>query len=85
MHGGAQSVYPVTVGALAEAELWVLSDRVDEASRLLLDAEINDTLEPLERQGPASARGPAFELRIIAVAVGLVLLALWILRLVSVY
>ncbi len=85
LHGDALSIYPVTVGALAETQLWVLSDRVDEASTLLLDAEINDVLEPVDRGQPVDRRGLPIELRLAALAVGLVLLGLWVLRIVAVY
>ncbi len=85
LHGDAQSIYPVTVGALAETQLWVMSDRVEEASRLLLDAEINDALSPVERSTPAPPQGMAMELRVLALGVGVILLALWILRVVAVY
>jgi hypothetical protein len=85
VHGGAQSVYPVTVGALAEAQLWVLSDRVEEASRLLLDAEINDTLEPITRSDRPQPTRTSLELRVVALVVGVVLIGLWVLRLLAVY
>lgn len=85
VHGDALTIYPVTVGALAETQLWVLSDRVDEASTLLLDAELNDVLEPVDRGDPSPPRGLPLELRLAALAIGAVLLGLWILRLVAVY
>ena len=85
LHGDAHSIYPVTVGALAETQLWVLSDRADEASTLLLDAEINDVLEPVGRGDEPPGRGLPLELRIAALGVSAVLVALWVLRLVSVY
>lgn len=85
VHGDALSIYPVTVGALAETQLWVLSDRVDEASTLLLDAELNDVLDPVDRGEMATRRGLPLELRLAALVVGAVLLGLWILRLVAVY
>ena len=85
LHGDAQSIYPVTVGALAETQLWVLSDKVEEASKLLLDAELNDVLEPLDRGEPVRRSGLPMELRLAALGVGLILLALWRLRIVAVY
>ncbi len=85
LHGDAQSIYPVTVGALAETQLWVMSDRVEDASRLLLDAEINDALSRIERSAPALPQCLPIELRLVAVGVGVILLLLWILRIVAVY
>ena len=85
VHGDAQSIYPVTVGALAETQLWVMSDKIDEASTLLLDAEINDALEPIERDAPPPSPGMPVELRLVALAVGAILLGLWVLRVIAVY
>lgn len=85
IHGDALGIYPVTVGALAETQLWVLSDRVEDASRLLLDAELNDVLDPVDRGEPVAKGGLPWELRLAALAVGAVLVVLWALRLVAVY
>lgn len=85
IHGDAQSIYPVTVGALAETQLWVMSDKVEQASTLLLDAEINDTLEPIARRDTPRRPGLPLELRLVAFAIGLVLVGLWVLRLLAVY
>lgn len=80
IHSEALGPYPVTVGRLAEAEIWVTSDRVDEASRILLDAEVNTALAPAEREGPGPA-GLPFEVRVVAFSVTIVLVVLWIVRL----
>ena len=85
LHGDAHSIYPVTVGALAETQLWVLSDRAEEASTLLLDAEIKDVLAPVDPAAGPARPGLPLELRLAALVVGAVLLALWILRIVAVY
>jgi|GEM_PF-939068 len=82
VHGDALGPYPMTVGSFAETQLWVLSDRVNEASHLLLDAEINAIL-PADsvEDDPAPHRRP-LQLRRVALVVGVVLTALWVMRLV---
>lgn len=83
IHGDSLGPYPVTVGALAETQIWVPSDRVDEARLLLLDAEINDVLSPIEREEPVKSR--RLSLRLAALAVGAAIVVLFALRLASVY
>lgn len=86
LHGDALGPYPMTVGSFAETQLWVLSDRVAEASRLLLDAEIKAFLPPVDAEiEEPTPRGAPIELRVLALVVGLVLAALWVLRIVAVY
>jgi hypothetical protein len=84
LHGDGQSIYPMTIGALAETQLWVLSDRLAEASTLLLDAEVNDVLH-MAAQDERSGSGMPLEYKLIALGVGAVLLVLWVLRLLAVY
>lgn len=83
IHSEALGPYPVTVGRLAEAELWVLSDRVEEASRILLDAEVNTALAPADPDA-AQRLGMPVEMRMVALVVVLVLVALWFVRLARV-
>ena len=84
VHSQAFGPYPVTVGQMAETELWVLSDRVEEASRILLDAEVNDAIyDAAEDATPR--RGMPLEFRLIAFALGAVLLILFALRFARVY
>lgn len=86
IHGDALGPYPMTIGSFAETQLWVLSDRVEEASRLLLDAEINALLPPVDAETDETPRlGMPIELRVVALIVGVVLAALWILRIVAMY
>lgn len=88
IHGDALGPYPMTVGSFAETQLWVLSDRVEEASRLLLDAEIKAILPPSEPEDTSRisvGRGTPIELRLVALAIGVVLAVLWVLRIVAVY
>ncbi len=84
VHSQAFGPYPVTVGQMAETELWVLSDRVEEASRVLLDAEVNDTMYDAD---PDTQRLPGmpFEVRLIALTLGVVLFVLVALRFARVY
>lgn len=84
VHSQAFGPYPVTVGQMAETELWVLSDRVEEASRVLLDAEVNDTMYDAD---PRTRRrlGMPIEVRLIALALGVVLFVLFALRFARVY
>ena len=81
VHGESQGPYPMTVGEFAQAELWVLSDRVDEARTILLDAEVNDALAPVDVEGdPGDAGADGIDLRWVAVVVLVILVALVILR-----
>jgi len=84
VHSEANGPYPVTVGHLAEAEIWVLSDRAEEASHVLLDAEVNTALAPAEPELSRS-EGVRVETRLIAVATALVLILLWIVRFARVF
>jgi hypothetical protein len=83
IHSESLGPYPVTVGRLAEAELWVLSDRVEDANRILLDAEVNTALAPALPDAEPRPGLPV-ELRMIALAVAVVLVALWFVRLARV-
>lgn len=79
LHSEALGPYPMTVGRLAEVEIWVLSDRYEEAGEVLLDAEVNSALAPANTELPERIGTPP-EVRVIAVAVALVLVLLWIVR-----
>lgn len=79
VHSQALGPYPMTVGQFAEAELWVLSDRVEEANSILLDAEVNTALAPVELD-QSLHQGMPFEIRAIAATVGFVLILLWVVR-----
>ncbi|MBT8211888.1 MAG: DUF2007 domain-containing protein [Acidimicrobiia bacterium] len=81
VHSQAFGPYPVTVGQMAETELWVLDDRLDDASEILLDAEVN---EVLERDETTTTSMP-WQFRFGALGVVAVFAVLWILRLIRVY
>lgn len=85
VHGDSLGPYPVTVGAMAETQLWVMSDRVEDASRLLLDAEINSFMPQLEPDTEDQRRGMPVELRALALVVGVLIAVLWVLRVIAVY
>jgi hypothetical protein len=85
VHGDSLGPYPVTVGAMAETQLWVMSDRVEDASRLLLDAEINSFMPQLEPEAEIERHGMPVELRAIALVVGVIVAVLWVLRVIAVY
>ena len=82
VHGESKGPYPMIVGEFADAELWVLQDRVDEAKTILLDAEVNDALAPAE---PDFAAGvdratTSFETKVVAGVVLAIILVLVVLR-----
>ena len=79
VHGFSLGPYPMTVGALAETELWVLSDRIDEASTILLDAEVNDALGVVDNEEPRPYVG-GFGWKTIAAVLGVAFVGVWLLR-----
>ena len=83
VHSPAFGPYPVTVGQMAETELWVMSDRVADASRILLDAEVNDAIAPADPEGSGKPAGMPVEFRLIALVLGIVLVVLFALRFAS--
>lgn len=85
LHGDPLGPYPVTVGALAETQIWVLSDRIEEASTLLLDAEVNDTLHTVDGGRSARHTGLSLPWKITAGMAAAVLAVLYALRVASVY
>ena len=81
LHSESLGPYPVTVGQLALTELWVPNDRMDEASAVLLDADVNDAIGAVD----SDRRLPVPELRFVAAAmITLVALAV-VLRLMRVF
>ena len=84
LHSQAFGPYPMTVGHLAEAELWVASDRVEEAGRILLDAEVRDAIAPAEADPNPQPTLPT-SLRMVALGVGLILAAMWVARIIRVF
>jgi hypothetical protein len=85
LHSESFGPYPVTVGSLAEAELWIMDDRMADARAILLDAEVNAALSRADPDAPPPSRGLPFEIRLAALGLGLVLTALWVLRIVRMF
>jgi hypothetical protein len=71
--------YPVTVGQLAAAEIWVPQGRLEEAGRVMLEAEVDLHLGAVQSDPPAGPV-PAYRLVALALAVALMLAVLTALR-----
>lgn len=82
LHSPAFGPYPVTVGQMAETEIWVMSDRVRDASEILLDAEVNTALAPVES---GIRPGLPLEIRLVALVVAAVVGTLWVLRVIRMF
>ena len=80
VHGFSMGPYPMTVGELAETELWVLNDKVEEASTILLDAEVNHALGKVESEDPVPYLS-GIGWKAIAAGVGVAFIGVWLLRL----
>ena len=85
VHSESFGPYPVTVGKLAEAEIWIVEDRMEEARTILLDAEVNVALSPADPDARSRRRGMPIEFRVAALLLGVVIASLWILRVVSMF
>lgn len=85
VHSQSFGPYPVTVGQMAETELWVMSDRVEDASEILLDAEVTDAMAAADPEPPEERMAAPIEFRLLALAMGLVLFILFALRFARVY
>ncbi len=85
VHSPALGPYPMTVGNLAETELWVLSDRVEDAASVLLDAEVNDAIGAADPDIDHVAITQPFDLQIIALVLGAIMVVLFVLAILRVY
>lgn len=85
VHSPSFGPYPMTVGDLADAEIWVMSDRVEEASSILLDAEVNDAIGAADPDIANVERKHDYERRIIALVVGGIMIALFVVAILRVY
>lgn len=74
----ASGPYPFTVGQMAVAELWVVDNQLEEARRIMLEAEVDDVLGEAERQIPAWT----WPSRLFALAVATIFLGLFLRRLI---
>lgn len=84
IHSEALGPYPLTIGQMAEAEIWVSEDRIDDAGRILLDAEVRDAVAPADPDGPP-ARRPLPEMQLIAAFLIALVLFSVIVRLMRVF
>ena len=85
VHSPAFGPYPVTVGNMAETELWVLTDRVEQANAILLDAEVNDAIAAADPTLEGFADTQRYDMQIIALVLGAVMIGLLILAVLRVY
>jgi hypothetical protein len=78
LRGEALGPVPVTVGRLAETELWVLESRLEEARRLLVEVEVDHVLGEVETGGtpPATDSTRLLALFLAVLVAGLVARAL---------
>lgn len=74
VHSQAFGPYPMTLGNMADAELWVLEDRVEDAARILLESEVNDALSGDRPYGPNS------RLQVAAAITAAIVIAIWLIR-----
>ena len=85
VHSPSLGPYPVTVGDMALSEIWVLEDRIEEASRVLLDIEAKNVVGFDEEFTPAERPTPSMELRTLAALVAAIVAVLFVLRLLSMF
>ena len=82
VHSEALGPYPVTVGQMAVAELWVMEDRVEDAKAILLDAELSEVLE----SGEEGRRAPTnCEIQLVAIIVIVAFVLAVVIRLMRVF
>lgn len=85
VHSPALGPYPMTVGDLAETELWVLSDRVEEAASVLLDAEVKDAIGAFDPDLDHVVTRRPIDLQILALVLGAVMIGLFVVAILRVY
>ena len=85
VHSQAFGPYPMTVGDLAHTELWVLSDRIEDASAILLDAEVNDAIAIADPDIDHVAAGRPVDLQIISLVLGAIMVSLFVVVILRVY
>lgn len=85
VHSQAFGPYPMTVGDFAAAELWVLSDRVEDASVILLDAEVNDAIAVADPDMNHLAAPRPLDMQIISLVLGAIMVGLFVIVILRVY
>jgi len=85
VHSPSLGPYPVTVGDMALAEIWVMEDRIDDASQILLDIETKSVVGFDEDYTPGTPAAQPIEIRTLAAIVAVILSTLFALRLLAVF
>lgn len=85
LHSQAFGPYPMTVGDFAQTELWVLSDRIEDASAILLDAEVNDAIAAADPDMDHVAAPRPIDQQIISLILGAIMIALFVIVILRVY
>ena len=85
VHSPALGPYPMTVGDLAQTELWVMSDRAEDAASVLLDAEVKDAIGASDPDLDHVVTTRPIDLQIVALALGAIMIALFIVAILRVY
>ena len=85
VHSPALGPYPMTVGELAQTELWVLSDRAEDAASVLLDAEVKNAIGASDPDLDHVVTTRPIDLQIVALALGVIMIALFIVAILRVY
>ena len=85
VHSPSHGPYPVTVGRLAETELWVPQDRIDAASSILLEAEVSDAIGAADPDIDHVATDRPVDMQIIALIVGAILVGVFVVTILRVY
>lgn len=85
VHSQALGPYPMTVGDFAQTELWVLSDRMEDASAILLDAEVNDAIAAADPDMEHTAAPRPIDLQIISLVLGAIMVGLFVVVILRVY
>ena len=85
VHSAALGPYPMTVGNMAETELWVMSDRIDEANSILLDAEVNDAIAAADPDIEGFSPAQPFDVQVVALVLGAIMVGLFIAAILRVY
>lgn len=85
VHSPSLGPYPVTVGDMALSEIWVLEDRIEDASRVLLDIEAKSVVGFDEEFTPTERPTQSVEIRTVAALVAAIVAVLFVLRLLSMF
>jgi hypothetical protein len=85
VHSPSLGPYPVTVGDLALSEIWVLEDRLGDASQILLDIEAKSVVGFDEEFTPTERPTQSLEIRTLAAIVAAIIAVLFVLRLLSMF